>query len=123
MKLLINKINTLNTSIAKLGELKLPIKIAWEIHKISNELADKLRFVGEEEQKIIEKFNGSILPDGKIQFSNNEDSHNAFLELNTLHEEELDCDFEPIEISFDDLSDYAIEPNMLAGFDGVISFK
>ena len=123
MKLSINKISTLNASIAKLGELKLPIKTAWAIHKISSELADKLRFLGEEERKVIEKYNGTILPNGNIQFANEEDSQNAFAELNTLHLEELECEFEPIEIAFDDIEDCKIEPNILTGLNKVVTFK
>lgn len=123
MKLPIYKIGILNTAIAQIGELKFPVKTAWEIYKIANELADKIKFISGEEKKIIDKFGGEQIDDGNIKFKDDASTKSAVEELNRLHEGELDCDFDAVEIEFKDLSDCKIEPRTIAALDGVVTFK
>lgn len=123
MKIPIYKINTINTAIATLADLKLPVKVSWSIYKISNELSDKLKFIGAEEKKIIEKYNGILIEGGNLKFPDGKIAKEAFAELNSLHTEELDCDITPIEIAFEDLGDCKIEPKIFAALDEIIDFK
>ena len=86
---------------------KLPIsqlKTMRTIYRMNNEIADAMRFLAEEERKIITKYGGEVNGEGKIVFPPGDDPTSKAAqissELEQLHDSEVEWNFDKVEIPY-----------------------
>ncbi len=123
MDLEIYKINKAYAAVSELANIKLPIKIAWELSEILNELSEKVKFAGEQEQKIIKSYEGEFDGEGRVRFKSDDIAVKCAKELNDLHMTVLSCNFNKLKISFADIPDCKIEAKNIADLKDIIEFK
>ena len=105
----------------KLMGLNLPVKKAYKIYTLAKLINDKRDFFINEEKKIIDKFEGTILEGGNIQFKDTETQIKFSQEHAELMNYEVD-DIEIIELSFNDLGEAVFSALEIAALDGIINF-
>jgi len=98
MKIKLSEILNSKDSIGKLLERELPIRISFRLTKLIKELDPELQIIEKHRIKLVEKYGKKNEENGNTEVSG--DSVADFSkEFNTLLEEELDIDYEPIPIS------------------------
>lgn len=105
----------------KIIELKLPIKKAYQVYKLTKSIEDKRQFFIQEEKKLIDKFNVEILENGNIKFNSVEDQMTFSKEHADLMQYEIE-ELETLELNFDDLGDVEFTPRELMALEGIINF-
>lgn len=117
------KINKAYSTLVRLAELKLPLKKAYELYKMTKSMEQSYQFAISEEQKYINEFNGTINPDGTVSF---EDAikFGAFQEkLAALNDMEVEIDITPIVLSEKDMGEQPITPAEIFSLEGFVSFE
>lgn len=107
--------------VQKIMGLKLPIKKAYKAYSLAKVINDKRDFFINEEKKLIDKFEATILDNGNIQFKS-EESQKAFIEE---HNELLNYvveDAEVLDLSFEDLGTAEFTPVEVGQLEGVVNF-
>lgn len=123
MNIAIYRISEIYKALSELSNIKLPIKTAWKIYKITDAFSDQVKFITEEEKKIINENNGTIDGTGNIKFSNDIDTQKFVKEINEFHNTELECNFETVELAIDDLADCKLEPKLILSLKDIVIFK
>lgn len=119
-KQMLNIIPTLQ----KLVGIKLPLKSSYAIFRLAKEIDAQKEFFIEEEKKLIEKYKGSISPEGRISFEepkNFELFAQEYSELNNLEveiKEQL-----PIVIKLDSVEGGDFAPADFFSLEGIINFE
>lgn len=109
-------------SITRLNSVRFGIKDAFSVYKLRKKLEDVYNFFVEEQRKIIEKYNGEILEDGRIQFDSNETAEKARNDIESLNNSSIDVDIEPITINISEIQDGTMTPRDIEMLDGFIIF-
>lgn len=104
----------------KLMELKLPIKKAYTIYNLIKQIDEQRKFFIQEEQKLINKFNAEVLPNGNIQFDSGESQAQFSQEHFNLMEYEIE-DLKIVELTFEDLAEAEFTPRELMLLEGVVN--
>lgn len=88
------------------------LKTMRTIYRMNNEIEDIIRFIGNEEQKIITKYGGEVNEEGKVVFPScenpEEKAQTITLELEELHKSEVEWKFDKLEIPFSVLSECGV---------------
>ena len=107
--------------VAKLIELKLPVKKAYKVYSLAKVINEKRDFFINEERKLIELYHAKVSPTGQVAFQNDEDRIGFIQDHANLSNCEVD-DAEVLELSFDELGDIELSPRDIAMLEGVINF-
>ena len=107
--------------VQKIMELKLPIKKAYKVYTLVKVINDKRDFFINEEKKLIDKFEGTLLQNGKIQFKSAEIQVKFAEEYNELMNYIIE-DVEVFELKFEDLGEVEFTPAEIGMLEGVINF-
>ena len=86
----------------KLASCQLPIKTAYQLHKLRAALKTAWDFQCEEEGKLIERLNPSATSDGNLQFKCMEDKQEFLRVQKELAEQEQEIDYQPVTVGFSD---------------------
>ena len=103
------------------------LKTMRTIYRMNNEIADAMRFLADEERKIIAKYGGEVNDEGKIVFPQGDDPTDKAAqisdELEQLHESEVEWKFDKIEIPYSVLAGCGISlsPADLASIEVLIT--
>ena len=107
--------------VQKMSGFKLPVKKAYKIYSLAKKINEYRDFFINEEKKLIDKFNATILDNGNIKLNSSEDqvkfSEEHFALMNTIIE-----DIEMVELNFNEIGDMEITPAEIEALDGVVNF-
>lgn len=116
------KVTGAYVALARLNAVQLHIKDAYNVYKLKKQLEDTYLFMVAEQQKIVEKYKGTILGDGNIQFESNEIAMKAQKELQELNEADIDIDVQEVSVRLDEVKGGTMSPNDMEALEGFISF-
>lgn len=128
-----NKILKAYAPMQHMMKIKLPIKEnkkSRQIYKMVLEIEGIVNYVKQEEMKIIEKYHGTIQPEGTIFFGDNEDGvRRANLcanEINEFENSDADWGYKIITLSEKSLMDdenFALSPEEIFYLEGFVEFE
>jgi len=103
-------------NLAKLLELKLPVKVAYRLNKLNNKFNSEVKFFNDKRNELINELGEKKLDaEGKeteqIEVKK-ENLAEFYKKLNEIVEVETEVNYEPISIS--ELGDIVIEPKLLS---------
>lgn len=75
---------------------------ALNLYRLKNKLTEYANFEAEEEQKLVDKYNGTIAEDGRVMIDGAENQAAFVKEYVQLREMECDIDAEKVKLSLDD---------------------
>lgn len=75
------------------------------------------------ERKLLEKYNGTVRPDGNVIFPTQDETVAFRNELQELNNMEISDEIEPITIEYDAMGDNTLSPTEIACLDGFIAFE
>lgn len=104
----------------KLASCQLPIKTAFQLHKLRTALKPAWDFQCEEEGKLIERLNPSATSDGNLQFKCTKDKQEFLRVQKELAEQEQEIDFQPVTVGFSD--GITLSANDIDALDGFVTF-
>ena len=107
--------------VQKMAGFKLPVKQAYKIYSLAKKINEYKDFFINEEKKLIDKFNATILENGNIKLESAEDQ-GKFLEEHGALMETIIEDVEAVELKFDLLDGIEITPAEIELLEGVINF-
>lgn len=109
-------------ALVRLSSLKLPIKQAYEIYKLTKEAEDQLKFASEQERKIIAQCDGEIGSDGAVSIQ-----PDVFAEFQKLRNElnQIDVEWRSpiIHLTLDSLDGQDIAPADIYSLEEFIEFE
>lgn len=91
---------------------------AYKLYKLKDKLKSVVEFQSEEEVKIVEKYDGTILEGGKIKLPDGSDREAYEKDMNELHD--IECEIEPIEICVKEVPEITIP--QIEALEGFIKF-
>lgn len=109
-------------SIAMLNRLKLPVKKAYAIYKLSKTITESCSWAAGEQAKRFEKYNGTINNEGVVTFLNESDCKACKKELDEISNMDVDIEITPVELSEDDLAGQTISPADIYNLEGFVTF-
>ena len=121
MKLILGEMRFIEEDLRAITKKELPIKLSYKFAKLVKKLLEENNMVEQQRIKLVKKYsngemdvNGmySVLPDKSKDFRE---------EFGSLLEEEIEVDFEPIDLS--ELGDITIPPFNLARLSKIIKFE
>lgn len=104
----------------KLASCQLPIKTAYQIHKLRAALKSAWDFQCEEEGKLIERLHPVADADGNLTFATMEGKKEFLRVQHELSEQEQEIDFQPVVIGFSD--GITLSANDIDMLDGFVTF-
>lgn len=104
----------------KLASCQLPIKTAYQIHKLRTALKSAWDFQCEEEGKLIERLHPVADADGNLTFKNMEDKKEFLRVQHELSEHEQEIDFQPVTVGL--LDGITLSANDIDMLDGFVTF-
>lgn len=104
----------------KLASCQLPIKTAYQLHKLRTALKSAWDFQCEEEGKLIERLNPTATSDGNLQFKCMEDKQEFLRVQKELAEQEQEIDFQPVTVGL--LDGITLSANDIDALDGFVTF-
>ena len=117
----------------KLSEMSFKARDAYSIYTLMKEVEPTLQFGIEREKALIQKYNGTMIDNGSVQFVHGDDEESVQLgtenmlkfkvELDELNEMEITETIHPIVMSYDAMGDQTITPSDIMALDGFVSFK
>ena len=117
------QINKAYGALMQLSGMKLPVKKAYEIYSLVKAVDSQYQFAISEEQKIVEKYKGTVNSDGSISFESAE-SYGSFQEdILELHNLEADVEIKPVVLMESDMKDQTISPADIFSLEGFVSFE
>lgn len=117
------KINKAYGTLVRLAELKLPLKKAYELYKMTKAMEDVYQFAVSEEQKYINEFNGTINPDGTVSFEDATKFGEFQERLAALNDMEVEIDIAPVKLTEADMGDQTITPAEIFSLEGFVCFE
>ena len=109
------------------------IRTAFAIHKLFKELESSCQFGISRERSLLEKYNGVVEPNGRINFVHGKDDesikagienmHKYKEEIDELHAMEITEEFTPITLSYEAFGDQKVTPSDIASLDDFVIFE
>ena len=107
-------------ALSKLASYQLPIKTAYQLHKLRAALKSAWDFQCEEEGKLIERLRPAVDADGNLTFATMEDKQEFLRVQNEIAEQEQEIDYQPVVIGFSD--GITLSANDIDALDGFVTF-
>ena len=104
----------------KLASCQLPIKTAYQIHKLRTALKSAWDFQCEEEGKLLERLHPVADADGNLTFATMEDKKEFLRVQHELSEQEQEIDYQPVTVGFSD--GITLSANDIDALDGFVTF-
>lgn len=105
----------------KLASYQLPIKTAYQLHKLRTALKSAWDFQCEEEGKLIERLQPVADADGNLTFKNMEGKKEFLRVQKELAEQEQEIDFQPVTMEL--LDGITLSANDIDALDGFVTFR
>lgn len=104
-------------AIQKLSQKTLPTLTAYKLFRMKKALHDIVDFQGEQERKMVDKYNGTVTPEGSIVILDAEKRAAFQTEHNELQKLPCEVDVEPIVLPMGDIPEISIaDMEALEGF-------
>jgi hypothetical protein len=117
MKLTLAEIKSLETSISKIFNKDINIKLAYKLSTLIKTLSEELRKLEEGRVKLVKKYGKTDEKTGQISV-NTEETQSFYKEFNELMQMEIEVDFEPIPLNA--FGDIEISASDVLSLDGKI---
>lgn len=104
----------------KLASCQLPIKTAYQLHKLRTALKSAWDFQCEEEGKLLERLHPVADADGNLTFATMEGKKEFLRVQHELSEHEQEIDFQPVTVGFSD--GITLSANDIDALDGFVTF-
>lgn len=104
----------------KLASCQLPIKTAYQLHKLRTALKSAWDFQCEEEGKLLERLHPSASADGILTFASMEDKQEFLRVQNEIAEQEQEIDYQPVTVGL--LDGITLSANDIDALDGFVTF-
>lgn len=104
----------------KLASCQLPIKTAYQLHKLRTALKSAWDFQCEEEGKLIERLQPVADADGNLTFATMEDKKEFLRVQHELSEQEQEIDYQPVTMEL--LDGITLSANDIDMLDGFVTF-
>lgn len=104
----------------KLASCQLPIKTAYQLHKLRTALKSAWDFQCEEEGKLIERLRPAVDADGNLNFATMEGKKEFLRVQHEIAEQEQEIDFQPVDVGFSD--GITLSANDIDMLDGFVTF-
>ena len=108
-------------ALSKLASCQLPIKTAYQLHKLRTVLKSVWDFQCEEEGKLLERLHPVSDADGNLTFKNMEDKKEFLRVQKELAEQEQEIDCQPVTVGFSD--GITLSANDIDALDGFVTFE
>lgn len=108
-------------TLVKFSGTKMPVQNAYKLYMLRKKIEPSYQFYAEQEQKIIEKYNGTVR-ERSVSFVTAEDAKHASEEINELNIMEADIEFEPVTIDMEGIKDMNITMEDVANLEGFAVF-
>ena len=105
----------------KLASCQLPIKTAFQLHKLRTALKSAWDFQCEEEGKVLERLHPVADADGNLTFATMEDKKEFLRIQHELSEQEQEIDYQPVTVGFSD--GITLSANDIDALDGFVTFE
>lgn len=105
----------------KLASCQLPIKTAYQLHKLRAALKSVWDFQCEEEGKLIERLRPAVDADGNLTFAAMEDKKEFLRVQHELSEHEQEIDFQPVTVGL--LDGITLSVHDIDALDGFVTFE
>ena len=107
-------------ALSKLASCQLPIKTAFQLHKLRTALKSAWGFQCEEEGKLIERLRPAVDADGNLTFATMEDKKEFLRVQNEIAEQEQEIDYQPVTVGL--LDGITLSANDIDALDGFVTF-
>ena len=107
-------------ALSKLASCQLPIKTAFQLHKLRTALKSTWDFQCEEEGKLLERLRPAVDADGNLIFATMEDKKEFLRIQNEIAEQEQEIDYQPVVVGF--LDGITLSANDIDALDGFVTF-
>lgn len=104
----------------KLANRSMPIKMAYSLFKLRQQLKPIYTFFYEREKALVDELKPTIIGDGKLQFLTVEDKTRWEEKHTELTETETDIVIEPVSLLLSE--DFELSPNDVEALDGFVTF-
>ena len=118
-----NRINKAYPVLAKLSDLKLPIKKARELYGMTKKMSEHFEFALNEEKKYIETYGGTLSENGTISFASPEKFAEFQEKLIELNESEVDWKENAIFLTEEDIGEQTVSVSDLYRLEGFVHFE
>lgn len=105
----------------KLASCQLPIKTAYQLHKLRTALKSAWDFQCEEETKLIERLRPAVDADGNLTFVTMEGKKEFLRIQHELSEQEQEIDYQPVTVGL--LDGITLSANDIDMLDGFVKFE
>lgn len=116
------KINKAYGSLMKLNNFKLPVKKAYAVYKMVQDVDKAYQFALSEERKYMDEFHGVPKEDGSITFPTPSDCTAFKVKLDELCNVEVDIPIEVVKLGERDLGEQTLSPADIFNLEGFVDF-
>lgn len=114
--------NSIN-SLKNLYTLKLPMKKAYALYQLLNEIEQQTTFFVEKEKELVEKYAGKIGENGQILFEEEQKAKDFNKEHQELMSVEIDLSTDKITLSETEIGDATFSPQDIANLISFITIE
>lgn len=126
-----HQVNDAYQTLSKLNGTKFPIRVAYNMYQLLKKLEPSYTCEVDLERKLLAKYNGYVSDNGDLVFGSDDEPLEVrkqyradFLsEVNELCNIEVDLDFDPIIIRYDDMEGQTLSITDIAKLDGFVVFE
>lgn len=117
------QINAAYNTMRRIAAFQLPVRVSYEIYRLIKRIEPVHEFAAQRERKLLEKYHGTVRPDGSVIFPTQDETVAFRNEIQELNDMEVSEEIAPITISYDAMGDNTLSPTEIACLDGFIAFE
>lgn len=118
-----SQINRAYKALRNMLNLELPFSEAYKLHALATKLKTNYVFEIEQEEKLIRKYSGSILEDGKLVFPSSENADAFQRDIAELCDVDIDIEISPVTINCSYLSSQRMTALDIMNLEGFVVFE
>ena len=117
------QINKAYGALNKLANMQMPVRDAYRLYLLTEQIKPSYNFELEQEKKLLEKYEGVLdQGSGTFQFKDRETMEAFGREMKELNDFDAEIEFDPVEISMDALGTQKLTPVDIMCLEGFVAF-
>lgn len=117
------QINKAYGALSRLANIQMPVRDAYKLYLLTEQMKPCCNFQLEQERKLLEKYGGAIDQDsGSFVFKDRETMEAFRREMAELNELDAEIEVDPVEISMDALGAQKLTPADIMCLEGFVAF-
>lgn len=117
------RINRAFDALNKLMKMEMRVQDAHKVFMLKKALEPHYGFELEREKDLVSKYGGTLLPDGRISFSDEQLAEEFRKELEELTQAELDVEIPSVAVRADSFEEQTLSPSVIEALDGFVDFE